>query len=261
MSYDGSDDDDSEEEEEEGGSLDSYRERMNSLRSSRKDSGGGGQELDLEMLQARARRVQEKTNKSLANSLRIATETQAIGESTLKELHRQGETIDNVSKKLDDIDADLSYSQKVLKVMRKPFGWLRGTKVKEDAPKYTTKSEEKILEEKEIADKRRTKYKAESLGRSRNSENGNWVYDTDEVGEDEDETDAWRREVERDFKAQDETLGEISDIMTTLKEQSAAMGDELDRQKVSLDELDNKVDSNQVKLHDVNKKVGKMLRK
>ena len=39
------------------------------------------------------------------------------------------------------------------------------------------------------------------------------------------------------------------------------MNDELERQKSSLDAVDEKVERDQVMLKDVNKKVGKMLRK
>ena len=64
MAFDDSDDD-----SDDDGDLESYRARMNSV----KDSAGNGQP-DMKMMQQRAKRVQEKTNAALANSLRIAHE-------------------------------------------------------------------------------------------------------------------------------------------------------------------------------------------
>lgn len=202
--------DDSSDDDDDDDDLDSYRNRLNSVRS---QSSNG--QPDLQMMKERSNELRQKTNQALNNSLRIAQETQAIGDSTLVELHRQGERLDGVSKKLDNIENDLSYSQKVLKVMRRPFGWIRGTKVKETEPTYTSSNSDNSSKRSQAL------YKVRSNNNS-SSNLGSSHYDDDfRNGEDDidgdDEDSQWRREVQNEFKQQDETLDEISGIMSNLK--------------------------------------------
>lgn len=193
-------------------------------------------------------------------------------------MHRQGETLQNATKRLDTIENDLSYSQKVIKVMRSPFGWLTGGKIKEKEPKAAaeaeeigTKSKSKAEDDTE-AEGMRGRLRGQASGGASSSSSGrraggnsNWVYDQDgDDDEDEDGDDpdkAWVAEMRKDFKAQDDTLDEISGIMGNLKMQGNLMSEELERQKSVLDTLDTKVEKDQAMLTDVNKKVGKMLGK
>lgn len=157
-------------------------------------------------------------------------QTQAIGDSTLAELHRQGERLDGVGKRLDNIESDLSYSQKVIKVMRSPFGWIRNPKIKESEPRHDddvgsvggsgelAKGKSRDADGSTGSSNRGSHRRQGSGGGSRRSGNGNWVYDEDEDDEDDDDPDkAFVNEMRKDFKAQDDALDEISGIMGNLK--------------------------------------------
>lgn len=76
-----------------------------------------GDEYDRR-IQAAHRRMEE----SSANSLRSLNECIDMGIDTTEELERQAEVLDQVERRLDEMDVDLEKSKKNMRVIRSPFG-------------------------------------------------------------------------------------------------------------------------------------------
>lgn len=53
----------------------------------------------------------------LQNAARVMHQTEDVGDSTTHQLRQQGEQIDNVGRKLDDIEFELKWSDKILRGM------------------------------------------------------------------------------------------------------------------------------------------------
>merc|ERR1712146_368168 len=128
--------------------------------------------------------------------------------------------------------------------MRSPFGWIRNTKVKETEPRSDTSTSGGSGSLAKSKSNLPYDINSTSSSRGKERDDASWMYgnNDDEPGEDEDEDTRWSREMRNEFKAQDETLDEISGIMSNLKMQSNMMNDELERQKSSLDAVDEKVE-------------------
>jgi len=83
-------------------------------------AGGGGDEEEdptragTNMLND-AKRIQDKTQDSLANTKNLIAQSKEVGVSTLEELQRQREVIENIDKEADKMGDNLARSQALLK--------------------------------------------------------------------------------------------------------------------------------------------------
>jgi len=83
--------------------------------------GGAGQDADEDPTRAGtdmlndAMKLQDKTQDSLANTKNLIAQSKEVGVSTLEELRRQREVIDNIDKEADRMDDNLNRSQALLK--------------------------------------------------------------------------------------------------------------------------------------------------
>jgi len=83
--------------------------------------GGGGQDADEDPSKAgtnmlnEASMLQDKTQDSLANTKNLIAQSKEVGVSTLEELQRQREVIENIDKQADRMDDNLARSQALLK--------------------------------------------------------------------------------------------------------------------------------------------------
>lgn len=82
---------------------------------------GGGQDADEDPTRAgtnmlnEAKALQDKTQDSLANTKNLIAQSKEVGVSTLEELQRQREVIENIDKEADRMDDNLARSQALLK--------------------------------------------------------------------------------------------------------------------------------------------------
>lgn len=82
---------------------------------------GGGHDEDEDPTRAgtnmlnEAKALQDKTQDSLANTKNLIAQSKEVGVSTLEELQRQREVIENIDKEADRMDDNLARSQALLK--------------------------------------------------------------------------------------------------------------------------------------------------
>jgi len=90
--------------------------------------GGGGQDADEDPSKAgtnmlnEASMLQDKTQDSLANTKNLIAQSKEVGVSTLEELQRQREVIENIDKQADRMDDNLARSSALLKQFGKRMG-------------------------------------------------------------------------------------------------------------------------------------------
>lgn len=73
----------------------------------------------------KAQDIQERTSKSLSNTISLVQESEKIGQSTLENLSSQRETLERVENDLDSINSMTRSTQKHLNNMRSFFGGIR----------------------------------------------------------------------------------------------------------------------------------------
>jgi len=85
--------------------------------------GGGGDddehEMSLEQTVAAAERIQDKSEASLLRTRQMAAEAETIGISTLEEMHKQEEQLDQVAEDMEDVKANIKRSKKILSQIAK----------------------------------------------------------------------------------------------------------------------------------------------
>ncbi len=80
---------------------------------------------ELKRLQMRIGQVENDSVESTTRALRALNEAQETGAKTAQELVRQGEQLNNVNEKLDDINATLTHTQKNINQIKSIFGGLK----------------------------------------------------------------------------------------------------------------------------------------
>mmetsp|Transcript_4042 Transcript_4042/g.11329 ORF Transcript_4042/g.11329 Transcript_4042/m.11329 type:complete len:248 (-) Transcript_4042:168-911(-) len=87
-------------------------------------SGGVGEddddhEMSLEQTVAAADRIQDAGEASLLRTRQMAVEAETIGISTLEEMHKQEEQLDQVAEDMEDVKANIKRSKKILSQIAK----------------------------------------------------------------------------------------------------------------------------------------------
>eukprot|EP00035_Acanthoeca_spectabilis_P035473 m.34886 g.34886 ORF g.34886 m.34886 type:complete len:222 (-) comp7380_c0_seq1:133-798(-) len=192
-------------------------------------------------LRAVNKEADDVTNESLQstrNMRRLAEETRDVGAKTLQELDEQGDKLRKTNQELNEIDHDLQAAEKTLTQMEKCCGCCT-------CPCYASKNYERgnkdykqAFANKELVSKQPTadddqtaSPSARGVGASSRGQKGNGEYInriTNDAREDE----------------MNENLGVVHDILGDLRNQAAAMGEEIDEQNVMIDQINDKTQSN-----------------
>lgn len=189
-------------------------------------------------------RIDHATNESVGATRRIraiAEETNQIGVETLVTLNEQGEQLDNVERRLDEINVDLKQTDKNLTELEKCCGCctclccapknIKGTKHYKKAYGKKAQYDEPVTNQ------------PTSGGSSKQAQGPFIKRVTDDDREDE----------------MEENLQAVSDVLGNLKGIATEMGGELDRQNKQLERVDRKADVNVVHLDQANRRIRNQL--
>lgn len=189
-------------------------------------------------------RIDHATNESVGATRRIraiAEETNQIGVDTLVTLNEQGEQLDNVERRLDEINVDLKQTDKNLTELEKCCGCctclccapknIKGTKHYKKAYGKKAQYDEPVTNQ------------PTSGGSSKQAQGPFIKRVTDDDREDE----------------MEENLQAVSDVLGNLKGIATEMGGELDRQNKQLERVDRKADVNVVHLDQANRRIRNQL--
>lgn len=189
-------------------------------------------------------RIDHATNESVGATRRIraiAEETNQIGVDTLVTLNEQGEQLDNVERRLDEINVDLKQTDKNLSELEKCCGCctclccapknIKGTKHYKKAYGKKAQYDEPVTNQ------------PTSGGSSKQAQGPFIKRVTDDDREDE----------------MEENLQAVSDVLGNLKGIATEMGGELDRQNKQLERVDRKADVNVVHLDQANRRIRNQL--
>lgn len=80
---------------------------------------------DIRFIQEKIGKVENDSLESTARALRVLNETQEIGAKTAQELYRQGEQLNTIDQRLDDVNNTLNATQKNLNHVKSVFGGLK----------------------------------------------------------------------------------------------------------------------------------------
>ncbi|CAK9206124.1 unnamed protein product [Sphagnum troendelagicum] len=177
--------------------------------------------LDLEK---HALKKSQETTSTIKNCVRVAEDTMGIGVQTLITLHDQGIQIERTHEKAVQIDQHLSRGEKLL-------GSLGGVFSKSWKPKKTKKITGPMVRQVDNPQKKENPADRESLGlngEAMNKKSGSsGMHDVTSV--------AGQLDAERD--TQDDMLGELSTVISHMKEMSMDMNVEIQRQSPGIDHL------------------------
>lgn len=188
--------------------------------------------MDEDSYRSRIRYHERETKESSDRSLRLVEDCLRSGAATTSELYRQGETLDRTERRLDDIDQDLTTTQKYIRSMKSVFGGLFSRGGSEKSSKAIEREEEEKKRSAKQYDPQAALARAECLS-------------YDQIGDADDS-------VEKNLVGISRGLGE-------LKTMAEAMGSELDRQDPQIDRLRNRVDDTGSRIQKQNKDVRKLL--
>jgi len=80
---------------------------------------------ELKRLQMQIGQVENESLNSTTRALRAISEAQETGAKTAQELVRQGEQLNNINEKLDDVNSTLTHTQKNINQIKSIFGGLK----------------------------------------------------------------------------------------------------------------------------------------
>mmetsp|Transcript_609 Transcript_609/g.649 ORF Transcript_609/g.649 Transcript_609/m.649 type:complete len:191 (+) Transcript_609:18-590(+) len=178
--------------------------------------------------------AEQKNLETLGNILRVAKETEEIGNATSKELYIQEQQIDRIGNKSNTISSNLDKSGKIVKSMGSFMGRVKGW--------FSKNSKEK---EPEIQYPNNEIIPQQNNRNLRNQEPVLMAQPRKEMGYNERE---------------DELLDEISQSVANTLISANAISDALDRQNKKLDVVHEITDRNNKKLQNLNEKTLMLLR-
>lgn len=191
-------------------------------------------------------RMDHVTNESLDATKRIravAEETNQIGVDTLVTLNEQGEQLDNVERRLDEINVDLKQTDRNLTKIEQCCGCCTCLCTR---PRSMEKSKhyKKVYGKKARQMENVVQDEPTRSGNGRGQPQGPFVKRvTDDVREDE----------------MEDNLQAVSDVLSNLKGIATDMGGELDRQNDQLDRVNKKTDVNTTHLEQANSRIRRQL--
>eukprot|EP00118_Oscarella_pearsei_P010655 m.66606 g.66606 ORF g.66606 m.66606 type:complete len:206 (+) comp35394_c0_seq12:114-731(+) len=188
---------------------------------------------ELAEMAAKADRITDESLESTRRMLAYATEAQGAGGKTMEELYEQGEQLDRVEEGLDQINSDMKAAEKNLTEMEKCCGLCV-------CPWNRKRNIEKTEEYKKTWDEKDGVVVTEP-GFTSGSYAAQTGYIQKIIGDD--------REDEMD-----ENIGQVANIVGTLKEIAVDMGTELGKQNVQIDRMNEKAELNDMRVRDADKR-------
>lgn len=198
---------------------------------------------------------------STMRALRSIQESESMGVATAEELLRQGEQLNNIERKTDEINQTMTVTQKHLNNIKSVFGGIKnwwGAKKTSTAAKEPETKPNRLQETLE-------KHRSDQPVR-RNPDTRGFYQEDDDLDEDfmkGARTQQYFKPVTHSAREEqlNENLGEISNGLTTLKGLALGLGDEIERQNNQLDRLGPKVGKANDHLEHQNKQMKTILRK
>lgn len=198
---------------------------------------------------------------STMRALRSIQESEIMGVATAEELLRQGEQLNNIERKTDEINQTMTVTQKHLNNIKSVFGGIKnwwGAKKTSTAAKEPETKPSRLQETLE-------KHRSDQPVR-RNPDTRGFYQEDDDLDEDfmkGARTQQYFKPVTHSAREEqlNENLGEISNGLTTLKGLALGLGDEIERQNNQLDRLGPKVGKANDHLEHQNKQMKTILRK
>ncbi|KAK9813086.1 hypothetical protein WJX72_008754 [[Myrmecia] bisecta] len=229
---------------------------------------------------AEAKRIHKGTTASAQRALKTAEKTQELAANTLNELHRQGQKLDMVDRDLNEIDVDVDEGKSILRYMRrcclfflcscccdcdsdKMRDATRKDRVKmrkqarkheqeiysradasraTDKPGYHGPVDEAKARSELFEQANGAKGRLQAQARARNA--NKWQIGDNLADED-------RAEVQQETAIQDQALEKIGDALTSLQRMGTEMHEEIDRQDVKLQAVQEHTSDTHGKLADV----------
>lgn len=198
---------------------------------------------------------------STMRALRSIQESESMGVATAEELLRQGEQLNNIERKTDEINQTMTVTQKHLNNIKSVFGGIKnwwGAKKTSTAAKEPETKPNQLQETLE-------KHRSDQPVR-RNPDTRGFYQEDDDLDENfmkGARTQQYFKPVTHSAREEqlNENLGEISNGLTTLKGLALGLGDEIERQNNQLDRLGPKVGKANDRLEHQNKQMKTILRK
>ncbi|XP_023943853.1 soluble NSF attachment protein 29 [Bicyclus anynana] len=204
--------------------------------------------------------IEQRTLDSSVRSIGLLRESEQIGIATAEELARQREQLENTNKRLDEINTNLTYSQKHLNGIKSVFygfkNYLSG-KSDQTPPKSQispSSSSSKVGTSSRFDDTTPSM----AAGRSSNfsSHPSTRLRELDAQIQPEPISDS-----QRINKILDQNLDEMVSHITRLKGLGVALGDEITQQNELIDRIHDKADDADIKIGQQNKQMNKLLGK
>ncbi|KAL0867704.1 hypothetical protein ABMA27_008438 [Loxostege sticticalis] len=228
--------------------------------------GGGGHIADLErqrqaMLE-RQREIEQRTLDSSSRSIGLLRDSEQIGIATAEELARQREQLQTTNKRLDEINTNLTYSQKHLNGIKSVFYGLKNY--------ISGKSDSTPPRSQASPDTRgSTKSGPSNLDSTLNnlsstitSEDRFSAHPSTRLrGLDDSGSSGQVTDSKRINDMLDANLDEMLHSISRLKGLGVALGDEIEQQNELIDTIQDKVEGADIKIGSQNKQMNKLLGK
>lgn len=206
---------------------------------------------ELENIQYKSNRLTDESLESTRRMVQLTAETQEVGVNTLATLEEQGEQLDRVETGLDNINADMKKAETHLTQMEKCCGLClcpcnRSKDYSKDARTTSAFSASAYEKEDQVV--------ASQPGRQGGSGRG--------AGGQQQQSGAYIQRVTNDAREDEmeENLGLVSNAVGNLKNMALDMGNELERQNVQLDRINDKAELNDDRIQAANQRAKKIYR-
>lgn len=227
---------------------------------------GGGHISDIErqrqvMLQ-RQRDIEQRTLDSSSRSIGLLRESEDIGIATAEELSRQREVLQTTNKRLDEINTNLSYSQKHLNGIKSVFYGLKSyISGKSDQPPSRSQGSPDTQSTYRSGPSSQLEETINNMTRDSRNDLYSSHPSTRLRGLDESNAAGPESDSQRINKKLDDNLDEMLVSITRLKGLGVALGDEIEQQNGLIDKIQDKVEGADIKIGSQNKQMNKLLGK
>ncbi|CAH0402774.1 unnamed protein product [Chilo suppressalis] len=227
---------------------------------------GGGHIAELErqrqtMLE-RQREIEQRTLDSSARSIGLLRDSEKIGIDTAEELARQRDTLQNTNKRLDEINTNLTYSQKHLNGIKSVFYGLKNyiSGKSDQTPSRSQASPE--IRNSEKSGPSRLDNTLDNLSNNIASEDLYTSHPSTRLrGLEEPSSSGPVSDSKRINDMLDANLDEMLVSISRLKGLGVALGDEIEQQNELIDTIQDKVEGADIKIGSQNKQMNKLLGK
>ncbi|XP_049276381.1 synaptosomal-associated protein 25 isoform X4 [Rhipicephalus sanguineus] len=218
------------------------------------DAANGGGELTVQMLQ---QKIDDGTTESLErtrNMIALCEESKEAGIRTLVALDEQGEQLDRIEEDMDKINADMKEAEKNLTGMEKCCGICVCP-----CQKVLVRAEEvaMTLTGKEFKEDAST-WKANEDGKVVNSQPARVMDDRNGAGP----TSGYIARITNDDRENEmeDNMVQVSTMIGNLRNMAIDMGSEIESQNRQIDRINQKTESNKLRIEEANKRATKLLK-